>query len=389
MISLIFTCKVNNNKRRITSAITSATYTPIPYPTLDNTFEESSFDILLKCIRSYANFAFKSAVFCVEIESDEDVSAKLYDELISEIYRSINSENIVFKKRRPDSKRDWLIFIDECTSIVDAEPVLVSMNHDHLMVDENKCFLKDLVDKIFSDAPNSLLTYSHIPEAVAWGLTGLKRGKFNKIDGGCYRLSKTKSSNWVDCIYIMNINMLRYIFESIRSAPVYLPRFDWPGVSFDVMKLECVVVPISFLRHYDGYGHVTGIRPDRLLSNETRISLASTNAFCDSAYREFLENFFIYFRDALLDCKLYGSKRRRYFIKIVEQSFDFYLKGNLFFKYRDCMTADEINSLNEQIRRIFYYDINLIYNVVQEDAHLNDGTGLVRFFKRLVKKWFH
>lgn len=387
MISLILTCKVNDNKRRITSAMTGSTYTPIPYPMVDRSGECSSFDILLKSIRSYASFEFKSAVFYIDIEANDDgVRSSLFKTLTEVIEESISSNNTILKYSRPSCKNEWLSFVADCTGFIGEEPIIVSMNHDHLMVDENKGLLKSAIYDIYKSDPDVLLAYSHIPESISWGLIGLGSGRFSIEKNGPYRLCKTATSDWLDSIYVMNLNKFRYIFQSIKEEPVYLPRFDWPGVVFYPLRLRTVVVPVSFFRHYDGYGHVTGIRLDRLFSDEVKSRLQAVSDCTSSAYCAFLEIFYIYFRDALLECKLHGSKRKDYFIQIAECCFDFYLKGNLLLKYRDSMTIEKIDILNSEIKMLFYHDFNLLYSVIQEDVCLNAKHGISNFLRRMAKK---
>ena len=70
-----------------------------------------------------------------------------------------------------------------------------------------------------------------------------------------------KSINWVDCLSVMTLNTLKYIFlKTSANNDQYLGRFDWPGVYFKKMEIISHLFPREFFRHYDGYSHVTGNR---------------------------------------------------------------------------------------------------------------------------------
>ena len=164
-----------------------------------------------------------------------------------------------------------------------------------------------------------------------------------------------------------------------------MPRFDWAGIEFKKMNIKISVVPISFFKHYDGYGHITGIRTNRLFSEEVLFRLNTSSISISSAYREYLEVFYIYFRDSLIDCKYKGFNRKAFFIDIAEHCFNFFLNSNLRTLYRNKMTEEQLLFVIQEIRELFYFDFNLIYGVIQEDVNLNSRYGLASKIKYIAR----
>jgi hypothetical protein len=47
------------------------------------------------------------------------------------------------------------------------------------------------------------------------------------------------------------------MWSAAVASSDYVPRPDWPGVSFEEMEFVNYFTPREFFRHFDGYGHVT------------------------------------------------------------------------------------------------------------------------------------
>lgn len=387
MISLILTCRVGNKKRQTSSAVSHGMFTPVPYPSLHTSFAVSSYEILFKTIRSYSGVSFKSAIFRIEVdEDDQEIKAYLFENIIREIKHSISAEFIDISDNRPQSKDQWISFVSECSKYISDEPILVSMNHDHMMNGDCKTTFVKLVERLNKKDPSLLLAYSHIPEAMSWAMMGVQNKTYTGDYIADFGLVKISPSKWLDCLYVMKLGQLNYIFTRMSETPSYLPRFDWAGVKFKKMMLRLAVLPFPFFRHYDGYGHVTGIRIARLISSEINDRLMQASATTASAYREFIEVFYIYLRDSLAECDSDGSKRRIEFIKIVEQCFDIFLRANIRIRNEESLNEGQIQELFQEIRELFYYDFNLIYCIINEDAKLISRNKLRRIIEKTLRR---
>lgn len=390
MISLILTCRVNNNPRKYNSAMTYGTFTPIPYPCILSDQSETSFNILLKTLDSYKGFNFKTAIFRIEIDSDSDCEKfKLFNIVKDTILNKISASFFDIKDHRPSSKQEWLSFINEVDGNIADDLVLLSMNHDHLMVDENKQLLFNTIEKVNSSKFDCMIAYSHIPEAVSFGMRGLERKEYTKNYLEPFGLVKVSPSKWIDCIYVMRMHHLKHIFSSMRHSPSYLPRFDWFGVIFSKMKLPIYVVPVKFLYHYDGYGHISGVRLNQLFSLEVLNKLNTLSSSVSNSYKEYIEIFYIYLRDSLAQSRSRGAERKDFLISRAENCFDFFLNSNLRMRYQREFNENQINSIIQQMREMFYYDFNLIYGVLNEDAIMIKKFGFFSQLNRIFRSILH
>jgi hypothetical protein len=107
-----------------------------------------------------------------------------------------------------------------------------------------------------------------------------------------------------------------------------------------------------------------------------------------SHYREFLELFYIFLRDFLVKNPCKGHRRRRQFSAAVELCFEFYRKSNIGLKYSRGSAADDVEAIIDGIRRLFYYDFNLIYYILQEDVNLIVDASLAGRLRRSIQSFF-
>lgn len=306
-------------------------YAPLPYPDALLLENQSTYDILKASIRSYSTIKFDVARFYIELDVIDEIEKRQTSiDLRNFIEENVNSLEIIIEFNRPSNLADWKKLIADIPHNEKVNPSIVNMNHDHLHDPELTLMLETAVVEVFANDNNNrkILAYTHIPENINWLNIGNPK-KFKKIYNKKF-FSEVHITKWVDCLYIMNLNCLSYVFESISYAPDYLPRFDWPGVKFKKMHFIKYVYPCEFFYHRDGYGHVTGIRNASWQNN--RLNFINS----DERERIYLDAVFdkyqILFENNISSCtKMLWSRREIFFRLIgVVRSIEFDLNTRMY-----------------------------------------------------------
>ena len=264
----------------------------------------TTIEVFCTAVRSYSSIHFNYAHILIDTEGLDDSDISIIKEVI---YNSIKAEKLFVHFERPNTKRGWISFLQKIDNSV---PYLVNMNHDMILKcsgNELTALMVRLNQQLMTT--NSVLSYSHIPEMVSWASNNIKGYNFKQKNG---RWESEQESFWLDGIFIMSKETLILIFESIKgSGPSYLPRFDWPQVSFARMKLVTIVVPVNLFEHYDGSTHVLC---SKLLEKFRIILHYSDSDKCSNLFREFLEVFHISFCYWFVVPRLHSKKLFRIFL---------------------------------------------------------------------------
>ena len=300
----------------------------------------STIEVFNETIASYAKLEFKHAYILIDPEGLD--SATLI-RLENNLNNCINASFFHIQFLRPSTKYDWLNYI---VSIDDSVPYLVCMNHDMICNTDNN-ELGELTSRLSTVLMknNTLLAYSHIPEMVSWACHNIKGYNFSYKDD---IWTCKKKRFWIDGIYIMSISTLYNIFDSIRgTGPEYLPRFDWPNVFFNEIKLNTIVIPINLFRHYDGSTHLICSK----LKEYFRIAIGDNNEYKILLFKEFLDVFYISFAFWFVIPRLHSNK--------------------LFYSFL-------IDCLNKFIKAKRFCNVHI------NDADCDRLLGLIKFYQALI-----
>ena len=396
MLALYLNCKITY-KSLIKNSSASGYFYPIVYPQKNNYYEISQYEILLKTLESYTKLKFTHAIFNIEIVG---ITKSIKNEL-ELIIKKINAKYIKINYIRPSTKDAWIEDIKKNIEIVGKNcPVLVVMNHDHPFVDYTDRVFIDLVNSIFSKNNTNFqktLYYSHAPESVSWALNS-KIGTLYKLIGNNVYKSQP-INNWLDGYSIMSLETLQHIFSKANCKDIYLGRFDWPGVKYNELNLTNYIYPREFFRHFDGYGHVTGIR---LFSNNIITDINKhndTNKFnkedlINFYYQKWIDTFLLMIRDKIHSESIFLSERNL-FIAAVENSINIFNQTYVLndIKYNLILDFDEDEILLSLKNKIYYSANYIFYNIVIDNklsriSYINRIRSILLINKLIIKLKF-
>ena len=380
-LSLYFNCKLTN-ERLLPNSLTSEYFYPVVYPRNPMMKNITQYEVLIETIKSYSAFNFKYAIFNIEIDGVDDLQKKEITEIISRIFKR-NNYNINFV--RPSNRASWRSDIKSAIDLIGPNsPVLVVMNHDHPYVDYAPSVFIKIIDHIFSgDNFCKAFYYSHAPEVISLAMNGLKSGRFNlSTIGICESVLINK---WLDSYCVMTLDTLDHIFSKLKYSGDYIGRIDWPGASYNDLKLRTYVFPREFFKHYDGYGHVTGLRLFSDVNLPKDINLInSQNNIALINYQRWLDTFILLIRDSLRN-RIF--LRKKFFVEEIERSLHLFDLG--YFK------QDLIDGLLDEgayhhaaieLRNAVYYNANSLFSLIKDDIYLINSDSVLNYKKFIPQK---
>jgi hypothetical protein len=377
-LSLYFNCKLTN-KRLIPNSLTSEYFYPVIYPRNPLVNNVTQYEVLIETIKSYSAFDFKYAIFNIEIDGVDDLQKTEISEIISRIFKYDNF-NINFV--RPSNLASWRSDIKSAIALIGLNsPVLVVMNHDHPYVDYAPSVFVRVIDQIFSgDNFCKAFYYSHAPEVISLAMNGLKSGRFNLSNTGI--CESILINNWLDSYCVMTLGTLDHIFSKLKYSGDYIGRFDWPGASYDNLKLRTYVFPREFFKHYDGYGHVSGLRlfSDVNLPQGRNLTNSQNNSALIN-YQRWLDAFILLIRDSLRN-RIF--LRKKIFVDEIERSlllFDLgYFKQDLIDGLLD---EGAYQQAVIELRNAVYFNANSLFFLIKDDIFLTNSNS-VFYYKKLI-----
>jgi hypothetical protein len=383
MLSLYFNCRLTEQRLTV-DRTDSGFFYPVTYPQRVGTEIFNQYAVLLKTIESYAVFTFDTVIFNLAIDF---IDVKIEEELKKLITDNYSANKIIIKMSRPSTVKDWINdTADASAQIKKNSPVLVVMNHDHPFVDYTPHAFNAFVEKVFSESENNLgkaLYYSHAPEVISWAVNGRVDTKFIKQGGGIYKSGVI--NHWIDTICVMTMETLAHVWSKAKFSGPYIGRIDWVGVEYSQLALTNYVFPREFFKHFDGYGHVTGMRLISDIGNtkSTELKYPSKNdnsSLVDFYYQRWLDTQLLSVRDSLRNRGITVSSTKRLFTKAIEESLDLFKVGYL--------TADVAAGLIDERRMLIvegalrshiYYYGNSLFDSIKTDVLLMEGNVIRKF----------
>jgi hypothetical protein len=389
MLSLYFNCRITEQPLT-PDKLNSGWFYPITFPKSINSERSSQYEVLVKTIESYAKIKFDVIVFNIEIDNIDDEKKNQIKQLIEKY----SANKIILNFSRPSTIEEWIENVSEMQiHIKENTPVLVCMNHDHVFVDYTTIVFNRVLENVFNETENNYgkaLYYSHAPEVISWAINGHGNINFTKQNNGIFK--SELSENWLDCICVMTIETLQNIWHQAKFKGDYIGRFDWKDVSYCNLGITIYVFPREFFKHYDGYGHVTGIRlisefNSNMVDEREYAKNDNINEQVNIYYQKWLDCFIIQIRDKFKSQKILKESEKSKFINAVEESLTLfkyaYLEADL---DSGIISEKNIKLIENRFRSHVYYMGNSIYNSIIIDINLlNENEQGVIFFK--LKKY--
>ena len=378
MLSLYFNCRLTE-KRLTPDRIDSGYFYPVTYPQRVDTESLSQYAVLLKTIDSYAVFQYETIIFNIAIDY---IDRNIENEIDCRVRENYSANKIVLKFTRPSTINEWMDDTEEALTLIDKNsPVLVVMNHDHPFIDYTPSIFTDLVEKVFPETENNLgkaLYYSHAPEVISWAINGRTGTNFVRQCWGGYKSEKV--NHWIDSICVMTLETLSDIWSKAKYEGSYIGRVDWPDVQYSQLALITYAFPREFFKHFDGYGHVTGMKliSDISSMKSTMLSFpydSDTKGVVGFYYQRWLDCFSLSIRDTLRNQAYSVGSQKKIFVSAIEDSLDLFRVGYLEEDAKIGMIDKaQINIIECALRSNIYYFGNSIYDVIKTDILLMEGS---------------
>ena len=401
MISLYFNCFLTENTTDQLSDGDRGFFYPVTYPRPLNVESISQIDILIKVIKSYSTIEFDVVVFNLDIPFATEEIRNTIKNLITKNL-TYSEAHIFFE--RPSTVLHWTENIAKYHNVFKPEsPLLVVMNHDHPFIDYSDFSIQKIVKQVFPSLKNNfgkVLCYSHAPELVS---NAINNTEFCEISPGLYR--KDHVNNWIDSIFFMTSKTLEHIWNDLTFNGEYIGRFDWAGSSFESLDLSMYIYTREYFRHYDGYGHVTGMK----LFSEFQYNVTypinipvfnDKDAMVIFYYQKWIDCFLLSVRDYMLKNRFSLKPKRKLFIKIIQKTIlqfkNSYLKSDL---QEGILSEKDVIFLEDAVANQIFYNSNMIFREVLTELKLLEVGAIKRiilftvsFFKQVfmfkkIKKW--
>lgn len=383
MKSLYFNTKLVGSQLHNPKKLNNFSFYPLMYPREDGSL--SQLEILIGVIESFKSLTFNNAILNIEIDS---ISEKNKENLLKIINDNINCvEKVYINFSRPSNKNSWCdnvsYFIKETG---DESPFIVVMNHDHPYVDYLESALDLAINNVFDCAENykKVMYYSHAPEIISKSFNKGDVKKIGTLLGGVYE--HRGINDWLDSICVMTLKTLLHVFSKAKvDDDSYMGRFDWEGVYYQKLNLKGYSYCREFFRHYDGYGHVTGMRIDTQMTTPPfRLSFPSSdnlNKVSDFYYSRWVDCYFLAIRDRLRR-RIYNKKPL--FVKVISLTLEEFISS---YVDQDCrnglFSEKDLNKVKSLLTSRVYYNANAIYNEVTVDNDLL-GVSFKKDFAKLL-----
>jgi hypothetical protein len=375
MISLYFNCFLVENKSDQLSHSHKGFFYPVTYPKSQMIGEYSQYDILVKAIKSYSTLEFDEVVFNLDIPyATKSMKSNLLDLIKCEL--QFNNLQVFFN--RPSTVVDWKKDVEKNRFFFKPNtPILVVMNHDHLFIDYSTLTIDKVISQVFPESDSNfgkVLYYSHAPEVISTAINNKGHHGFHGASSLIYKSERI--DDWIDSLGIMTIETLAHIWDNLLFDGDYIGRFDWPGVRYKSLNVALYVYPREFFRHFDGYGHVTGIR----LFSESQYKddypagypdFYNKQEMVDFYYQRWIDCFTLTVRDYIVKFRFELGPVKEFYVDAIE----FTIKQfRMTYLEMDCneglITKDEVKFIEDAIISMIFYNANQIFNDILVDIKL-------------------
>lgn len=387
MLSLYFNCRLTE-QRRAPDKLDSGYFYPVTYPQRAGTEALSQYEVLLKALSSYAVIKFDVAIFNMAIDFSDD---SMQEELKRLILGGYSAKKVIIRFTRPSTVEGWKRDVTEASTLIETNsPVLVVMNHDHPFIDYTPDVFTALVEKVFPESESNfgkVLYYSHAPEVISWAVNGRGDTKFTRQCGGIFKSDVI--NHWIDSICVMTLATLGHIWSSAKYNGSYIGRIDWLSVEYSRLGLTAYVFPREFFKHFDGYGHLTGMRliSDISTAKSTALHFPSDgdiNEIMDFYYQRWVDCYLLAVRDSLRSGNFFVASTKSLFVKAIEESLDLFRIGYLEADVTEGLIHEQrMNTIEAALRSRIYYFGNHLFDTLNTDIRLLEGDAVDKF-KKLI-----
>jgi hypothetical protein len=389
MLSLYFNCRISN-KSLIANGVSAGFFYPVIYPKIAPAIEYSQVQVLIKVIKSYSNLEFDAAIFNISLDDGDE---SIFLEISAVIDTYIRAKNINVSFLRPSTVDEWRHDLVRVSKLIKEQtPVLVVMNHDHLFVDYNAQAFGKIVTSVFSNLNENFgkaLVYSHAPESIA----ELSSGYFNCSQYGIP--FKQKDARYLSSILVMTLETLIAYLQRMKEPSNYIGRLiDWPGVTYDRFTLKVFNFPREFFKHFDGYGHFTGLRNIEDLRNgltkvEFPCASRGVSVLVNFYYGLWVNCFLIYIRDILSNERSFLKGNKKIYISAIERSLNLFKKGYIELDFQSGLLPENtMKELEDALRSHIYYHANDLHILLNNEILLmypNKFSHVLNKFKYKIK----
>jgi len=340
---------------------------PVTYPDADAAADP--IDVLIYTIKSYSALEFDHVFFNLDLGGP---NLELQKDIEAVIRESIIAKNFHISYTRPSTLQDWNASVAKVGEMIGGDSLLlVAMNHDHPFVDYTAKPLLDLIGQVFGkDSYKKVLYYSHTPELLSWAMNGKDRGRYTDIGNFVYQ--SPKIDNWLDSFCVMTPRTLLHILGCAIPNVDYMGRIDWPGVKYSNLDLTALVSPREYFKHYDGYGHVTGLRLMSSTKSLKDINPADMNLQkqCNFYFQKWIDVSILSIKDRL--AKASKGQLKETYINHVDHLFNIfttcYLQQD---KKLGIITADHYEAIVRNVYERIYLESNSLILQINLDNMLH------------------
>ena len=380
MISLYFNCFLTENTTDQLSYGHRGWFYPVTYPRPLNVESISQIDILIKVIKSYSTIEFDVVVFNLDIPFSTEEMRNTIKNLIT---KNLTYSEVYLFFERPSTVLHWTEDIAKYHNVFKPEsPLLVVMNHDHPFIDYTDSSIQKIVKQVFpsfKDNFGKVLCYSHAPESVS---TVINDTEFCEISPGLYR--KDHVNNMLASIFFMTSETLEHIWKNLIYNGEYIGRFDWAGSKFKSVDLSVYIYTREYFRHYDGYGHVTGLK----LFSEFQYNATypiKVPVFNDKEamvifyYQKWIDCFLLSIRDYMIKNRFSLKPKKKLFIEILQKTIlqfkNSYLKSDF---QEGILSEKDVIFLEDAVSNQIFYNSNMIFGEVLTEIKLLEPGAIKR-----------
>ena len=385
MLSLYFNCRITGKPYDAPYNSSNFMFYPVDYPKQSYLEKATQYSVLFKTIQSYAVIKFNVAVFNIQFDFIDD---SIKDSISSFIKSNYSANKIIINFARPSNLEEWKKDVNELEKLVNKnDPLLVAMNHDIPFIDYTSYAFEHTVNQVFKNTDNNFrkgLLYAFAPQELDF----FYNGSDDEYQKGISQREVYASS--LSSIIVISVETLQFwLSNALCCDSAYIGRLiDWPGISYRPFTLLLNRFPREFFKHYDGYGHVTGIRLISDLRESDSISLHfpkknDGNEIILFYYQRWLDNYLLFIRDLLKE-NIFLSDREA-FCKAIEKSLKLFKLG-----YLDSDVAagliyeNEIEAIESALRSHIYYSGNNLFQALIIDLQLIKGNKIIEL-KRVIR----
>lgn len=217
----------------------------------------NNFDIFKYSLASLAAaYPWKKVIFFIELDECYRHRKKELDEFINQEFGFNERCPIMIFPFRNNHQDNWKSTYD----LLDDDLIWFYCNHDHIFIDTNQDYLKQLVDEMRGQKMCSL-AFSHWPECIRTAKSGGTAKPFNPESYQIHENHLSVENYSFDSIQIITKDLYHAWWFEGDFNHIKLPRPDYFGIGLAEIKplpLHKQIIPLKELcRHFDGYQHCT------------------------------------------------------------------------------------------------------------------------------------